>query len=42
MGNACPELKRFGWTETASNDQNGVAAAVDRVLGVAAETIGKE
>jgi hypothetical protein len=30
MGNSVPELKLFGWHETASNDQNGVAAAIDR------------
>jgi Cof subfamily protein (haloacid dehalogenase superfamily) len=39
MGNACPELKRFGWTVTASNDQSGVAAAVEQVLGVATGAI---
>ncbi|MGZ4826064.1 MAG: Cof-type HAD-IIB family hydrolase, partial [Terriglobales bacterium] len=33
MGNACSELKQFGWMETASNDQSGVAAAVEQVLG---------
>jgi Cof subfamily protein (haloacid dehalogenase superfamily) len=36
MGNACPELKQCGWTETTSNDQGGVAAAVEQVLGMAA------
>jgi hypothetical protein len=34
MGNAAPELRRDGWTVTLSNDQNGVAAAIERVLGV--------
>jgi Cof subfamily protein (haloacid dehalogenase superfamily) len=34
MGNACTELKARGWFETASNDQNGVATAVERVLGL--------
>ena len=36
MGNACPELKQFGWMETASNQQNGVAAAIEQVLGLSA------
>ncbi len=36
MGNACPELKQFGWMVTASNDHSGVAAAIEQVLGVAA------
>jgi len=30
MGNGVPELKAFGWHETASNDENGVAAAIER------------
>ncbi|MBZ5568754.1 MAG: Cof-type HAD-IIB family hydrolase [Acidobacteriia bacterium] len=42
MGNACPELKRFGWRVTASNEQNGVAVAVEQVLGVGAGAIGKQ
>jgi hypothetical protein len=29
MGNCVPELKTFGWHETASNDHNGVAAAIE-------------
>jgi Cof subfamily protein (haloacid dehalogenase superfamily) len=33
MGNAVAELRRDGWTVTLPNDQNGVAAAIDRVLG---------
>jgi hypothetical protein len=36
MGNASPELRRDGWTVTLRNDQNGVAAAIDQVLGAAA------
>jgi Cof subfamily protein (haloacid dehalogenase superfamily) len=28
MGNCVPELKSFGWHETRSNDENGVAAAI--------------
>ena len=34
MGNAAEELRREGWTVTRSNDQNGVAAAIEQVLGV--------
>ena len=33
MGNAAPELRREGWKVTLPNDQNGVAAAIDQVLG---------
>jgi len=29
MGNSVPELKQFGWHETASNDENGVAHAIE-------------
>ncbi|HEY7354006.1 MAG TPA: Cof-type HAD-IIB family hydrolase [Terriglobales bacterium] len=32
MGNACAELKARGWPVTFSNDENGVAAAIERVL----------
>lgn len=32
MGNACEELKSRGWPVTLSNDENGVAAAVEKVL----------
>lgn len=32
MGNACGELKSRGWPVTLSNDENGVAAAVEKVL----------
>jgi len=34
MGNACDELKQSGWTVTLPNDQSGVAAAVENVLGI--------
>ncbi len=34
MGNACSELRGRGWPITRSNDENGVAAAVEQVLGV--------
>jgi len=30
MGNCVPELKNYGWHETCSNDQNGVAAAIEQ------------
>jgi len=30
MGNSVPELKAFGWHETLSNDDSGVAAAIHR------------
>jgi hypothetical protein len=33
MGNAVEELRRNRWTVTLSNDQNGVAAAIEQVLG---------
>ncbi len=33
MGNASEELKGRGWTVTLSNDESGVAAAIDQVLG---------
>jgi Cof subfamily protein (haloacid dehalogenase superfamily) len=29
MGNSVAELKNFGWHETASNDENGVAVAIE-------------
>ncbi len=32
MGNACEELKRNGWTVTLSNDECGVAAAIEQAL----------
>lgn len=37
MGNASEELRTRGWAVTASNDQNGVAAAVEQVLGARVE-----
>ena len=30
MGNSVPELKTYGWHETHSNDESGVAAAIER------------
>ena len=30
MGNSVPELKTLGWRETLSNDQGGVAAAIEQ------------
>jgi len=35
MGNASEELRKRGWAVTLSNDQCGVAAALERVLGPA-------
>ena len=32
MGNACEELKQNGWIVTRSNNDNGVAAAVEQVI----------
>ena len=32
MGNACEELKARGWAVTLSNDENGVAAAIEQAL----------
>jgi len=38
MGNGVPELKTKGWHVTVSNDEDGVAAAIDRfALSEAAE-----
>jgi Cof subfamily protein (haloacid dehalogenase superfamily) len=34
MGNACEELKARGWPATLSSDECGVAAAIERVLGI--------
>ncbi len=34
MGNASEELRRTGWAVTLPNDQNGVAAAIEQVLGI--------
>ncbi|HEX6806117.1 MAG TPA: Cof-type HAD-IIB family hydrolase [Terriglobales bacterium] len=33
MENAAPELKAYGWPVTRSNDENGVAEAIEQVLG---------
>jgi len=33
MGNASDDLKQNGWTVTLHNDESGVAAAIERVLG---------
>lgn len=33
MGNACAELKAHGWPVTLSNDECGVATAIERILG---------
>jgi Cof subfamily protein (haloacid dehalogenase superfamily) len=30
MGNSVPELKNYGWHETHSNDESGVAVAIER------------
>ena len=30
MQNCVPELKTYGWHETHSNDENGVAAAIEK------------
>ena len=30
MGNSVPELKAYGWHETGTNDENGVALAIER------------
>jgi Cof subfamily protein (haloacid dehalogenase superfamily) len=30
MGNSVAELKNFGWHQTASNDENGVAVAIEK------------
>jgi len=35
MENAVHELKAYGWPVTRSNDENGVAAAIEQVLGSA-------
>jgi hydroxymethylpyrimidine pyrophosphatase-like HAD family hydrolase len=31
MGNAADDLKTRGWIETCSNDEHGVAAAIEKV-----------
>jgi hydroxymethylpyrimidine pyrophosphatase-like HAD family hydrolase len=30
MGNSVPELKAYGWHETGTNDENGVALAIEQ------------
>jgi Cof subfamily protein (haloacid dehalogenase superfamily) len=40
MGNACEELRGRGWTVTRGNDDCGIAAAVDLVLGSPAIVVG--
>ena len=30
MGNSVPELKTYGWHETGTNDENGVALAIEQ------------
>jgi Cof subfamily protein (haloacid dehalogenase superfamily) len=39
MGNAPEDLRRNGWAVTLPNDQNGVAAAIEQVLGGARVTV---
>ena len=34
MGNACAELRARGWPVTLTNDECGVAAAIEQVLGI--------
>ena len=41
MGNACEELRGRQWTVTLGNDECGVAAAVDAVLGGSSLTVGR-
>jgi len=38
MANASPELKQRGWMVTLSNDEGGVAAAVEQAVGLEART----
>jgi len=42
MGNACEELKGRGWFETASNDEGGVAKAIERVFDLETSTRASE
>jgi hydroxymethylpyrimidine pyrophosphatase-like HAD family hydrolase len=30
MGNSVPELKAYGWHQTGTNDENGVALAIEQ------------
>ena len=32
MGNSVPELKNFGWHQTGTNDENGVAVAIEQFV----------
>jgi hydroxymethylpyrimidine pyrophosphatase-like HAD family hydrolase len=32
MGNACDELKQNGWMVTRSNNESGVAAAIEQLI----------
>ena len=32
MGNAAPELKAAGWPITATNDEDGVARAIEKFI----------
>jgi Cof subfamily protein (haloacid dehalogenase superfamily) len=41
MGNACEELRGRGWTVTRGNDDCGIAAAVDSVLGPPATVVSR-
>jgi hypothetical protein len=41
MGNAAEELRKRGWAVTLSNDQCGVAAAIEQALGPAGREISK-
>jgi hydroxymethylpyrimidine pyrophosphatase-like HAD family hydrolase len=36
MGNASEELRGKGWSVTLANDENGLAAAIEQVLGARA------
>src|SRR6266568_1955182 len=38
MENGCEELKSRGWQVTLSNDEGGVAAAIEQVLGIESQT----
>jgi Cof subfamily protein (haloacid dehalogenase superfamily) len=40
MGNASEELRSRGWPVTLSNDQNGVAAAIEQMLGASESLAG--
>lgn len=40
MGNSSADLKQYGWMETLSNDENGIANALEAVLGIS--VLGRE